>query len=89
MRDLFLSDILIDLAVVVTRWERGRDRLAGQLVVDVLAQVLDAAGNNAVNCDAQANDGCGQNNPVNSYCAGFVVAESFCKLEEFHNLGPS
>jgi len=69
--------------------ERGRDRLVGQLGIDVLGQVSDTAGNNAVYCDAEANDGCGQNDPVNSYCTGFVIAESVCKLEKFHCSNPS
>ena len=53
---------------------------------NVGAQRGDAAANSCHNNDAQANDGCGQNNPVNGYSASFVICEGFEDVQEFHDV---
>ena len=52
--------------------------------VGFVCQASDAAADGRHDDDAQANDGCGQNDPVNSYCASFIVCEGFEYVQKCH-----
>jgi hypothetical protein len=51
-----------------------------------VAKALDAATNGGHHNHAEANDGCGQNDPVNGYCAGFVVCKGFEDVQDRHGV---
>ena len=63
---------------------RARGGVA-QIGADRGRQFTDAAANGVHDNQAQANDGCGQHDPVNGHSAGFVRTESFEHVAEFHS----
>lgn len=61
----------------------GLLELSGQRVADFSSSRVNAAFDYGNNGNSDAYDGCGQNNPVNGYCAGLVFGEFF-HCEQFH-----
>ena len=63
--------------------------LAGDLGANACAKRGDAAANGGHHNDAQAHDACGQNDPVNGYCASFVICKGFEDVQEVHDFSLS
>ena len=55
-----------------------------QIGADRARQLADAAADGVHDNQTQADDGCGQHDPVNGHSAGFVGTESFEHIAEFH-----